>query len=258
MREVHLSAYNVPKFGVDVSAESKYGNRFWNSVESGEWEPQQVIDLCELGRPGDWLFIDIGASNGVYSLILGAFGNEVLAIEPDIEQFSALKTNLELNPSFRISAQRAIVGVANSLKLSPYSLDLKKNETSEIKVIDFKELFQKKGKRIIKIDIEGGEWQLFRSKGLMKLIATAGRTELFLSPHIGFFSEAYSRGRIHRLRYRLGILRELSTLYRVSRRANQCLYQGLPVSPFKLLRFDRILGGPGLKHHIRLEFGREG
>jgi FkbM family methyltransferase len=257
MRKVRLVAHNVPEFRIDDLAESKYGSDFWNSVENGEWESQQLTELCELGRRGEWFFIDIGASNGVYSLVLAALGNQVLAIEPDFEQFSAMSTNLKLNPSFPIIAQRAIVGVDNSLKLSPYSLDVKKNKTSEIKVLDFKELLRKERNRIIKIDIEGGEWQLFRSKGLMHLLEKAGKTELFLSPHIGFFSATYSKGMLQRIKFRIGVLGELVTLYRISRRATSRRYQGVEVTPFELLKFDRVFGGPGLRHHIRLSFGSE-
>ena len=257
MREINLVNHRVPPFKVDERAELKYGDRFWTAVESGEWETQQLKELCDLGRESGYFFIDIGASNGVYSLILASLGNQVLAIEPDFEQFSALSKNLSLNPKLEIAADRAIVGVGKSLNLSPYSLDQEKNNTSEIKVIDIRELLPEKKKKIFKIDIEGGEWQLFRSRGLIKSIRESGDTEIFLSPHIGFFSETYSEGILERVKFRFGVLRELSTLYRISRQATLRHYQGVAVTPFELLKFDRIFGGPGFRHHIRLSFGME-
>ena len=85
MRRVQLAKYGIPDFYVDPLAESKYGLDFWDSAETGNWESEQISDLTAFAKSGAF-FIDVGASNGVYALIMASLGCEVIAIEPDKTQ----------------------------------------------------------------------------------------------------------------------------------------------------------------------------
>jgi len=253
VKKVRLSKYGIPDFYVEPLAETKYGLDFWDSAENGSWESDQLADLSSLARVGCY-FIDIGASNGVYSLIMASLGCDVIAIEPDEAQFAAMKVNLNLNPDLKIESRKGLVVSSSGISLSPYALDIKSNDVKSLEKIDFTSLLKIDEMTIIKIDIEGGEWALLRDKRIVSHLRRHKNLRLSLSPHIGFFSKNYHKGVLYRLQFRLSVLRELLTLYFFSRKANSITYLGAKTSPGKLVRIDRILGGPGLRGHIIFEF----
>ena len=253
MRKISLSKCGVPDFFVDPVAEEKYGPDFWDSVENGSWEKEQLVDLTSNASSTSY-FLDIGASNGVYSLIMASLGCDVLAVEPDNLQFSALVTNVELNQNLKIRARRGLVVSTIGPTLSPYALDTKLNKVDALEKIDFISTLKPEINSIIKIDIEGGEWSLLGDNKVMRSLLQHKHLVVYLSPHIGFFSQNYHKSRLDRFRFRLSVLKELRTLYRFARKATSIVYLGVETTPFKLLRQDRVLGGPGLRSHIVFEF----
>jgi FkbM family methyltransferase len=62
----------------------------------GTYEPEQVRAFLSLIRPGSIVF-DVGANEGIYSLIAAAKGAIVYAFEPSMRARSLLERNLELN-----------------------------------------------------------------------------------------------------------------------------------------------------------------
>jgi FkbM family methyltransferase len=253
MKTIRLARYGVPDFYVDPFAEDKYGPVFWDSVQDGSWEQEQVADIT-IKVNGDWYFVDIGASNGVYSLIMASLGCDVLAVEPDNLQFSALVTNVELNQNLKIRARRGLVVSTIGPTLSPYALDTKLNKVDALEKIDFISTLKPEINSIIKIDIEGGEWSLLGDDKVLRSLLQHKHLVVYLSPHIGFFSQNYHKSTLDRFRFRLSVLQELRTLYRFARKATSIVYLGVETTPFKLLRQDRVLGGPGLRSHIVFEF----
>jgi FkbM family methyltransferase len=253
MRKISLSKYGVPDFFIDPLAEEKYGPGFWDLVENGNWEKEQLADLTSTADSFSY-FIDIGASNGVYSLVMASLGCNVVAVEPDNLQFSALVTNVELNQNLEIRARRGLVVSSVGPTLSPYALDTKSNEVDALEKIQIISLLHPEVNSIIKIDIEGGEWSLLSDKQVMRSLLRHRYLFVYLSPHIGFFSQNFHAGVIERFRFRLSVLKEFLTLYRFARKATSIDYLGVETTPFKLLRQDRVLGGPGLSSHIVFKF----
>jgi FkbM family methyltransferase len=256
MRKISLSKYGVPDFFIDPLAEEKYGPDFWDSVENGSWEKEQLRDLTSSAYYTSH-FLDIGALNGVYSLVMASLGRNVIAVEPDNLQFRALVTNVELNQNLKIRARRGLVVSTVGPTLSPYALDTKSNNVDTLEKIDIVSLLYPEIDSTIKIDIEGGEWSLLSDKKVMRSLLQHKHLFVYLSPHIGFFSQNYHAGAIERFRFRLSVLKEFRTLYRFARKATSIVYLGVETTPFnKLLRQDRVLGGPGLRSHIVFEFYR--
>ena len=255
MRIIDLSKYGVPLFYVNPQAEEKYGAEFWDSVENGSWETEQLYELTRLAKPGNY-FLDIGASNGVYSLIMASLGCEALAVEPDNQQYRALKTNLELNQGLPITTRNGLVVASTGANLSPYALDAESNDVSSLEQINFINLLRREMKSIIKIDIEGGEWSLLSDHKVITALEEHEQLFVYLSAHIGFFSQDYHKGALHRLKFRLRVLSELWTLYWFARKATSVSYLGLKTTPSRLLRQDRILGGSGFSSQIVFDFSR--
>jgi len=255
VRKVQLARYGIPDFYVEPSAEDKYGSDFWDSAENGNWESEQLAELTPLAKYGTY-FIDIGASNGVYSLIMASLGCEVIAIEPDEAQFSAMKINRDLNPDLKIECRKGLIVSSARVALSPYALDLKTNNINSLEKIHFSSLLRISDQSIVKIDIEGGEWALLRDKGVVKDLIRHNDLKLFLSPHIGFYSKDYHKGILYRLKFRISVLRELYILYIFARKANSITYLGLKTTPLALLRQDRLFGGAGLRSHIIFEYSK--
>lgn len=243
-------------FFVDDSAEDFYGKAFWIEVQSGLYELNQISEILEILCHSKEIpkFIDIGSSCGLYSLIAGSLGAEVLSFEPDADQFKALLINSKLNPKFKIKAIRAlIIGNAKS-NLSSYALDLDNNNLNEISKISVDNLFENSANFLIKCDIEGGEWGLLRSRKFKHKLKNLKRVDFFLSIHIGFYSKSYSKSYFHKTIYRINYLRELFTLVQFAKSANEIFYGGRPVSPWALVRIDRIFGGSGFTNHLHLVF----
>ncbi len=250
----------IPIFKIEDQAESFYGVKFWDLVEKGSYENKQILEITNLIKKknqenmSQLYFIDIGASSGIYSLIAGSLNCDVVSVEPDEDQFRALKINTELNPSFEIKIFKAFVVGKKNFKISPYALNEKTNISETINRINIKDLFKSNCNIIIKCDIEGGEWNILRSKNFKKFIKKSAGIDIFLSVHSGFFSKNYDKGIIHRTIFRIKYLSELLTLYTFTKRANLIIYNGSQVTPSFLVKQDRIFGGAGFIHHVQLVF----
>lgn len=253
---VKINTKQPVSFYVEESAEDFYGKTFWNNVQAGLYEQNQISDIVlTLSRakkiPN---FIDIGSSCGLYSLIAGSLGLEVLSVEPDINQFKALTANLKLNPQFKIKGVRAIIIGDNDFKLSSYALDLNNNNLTKVLKISIDSLLEGFTNILIKCDIEGGEWAILRSKKFKQKVKSCEHLDIFLSIHIGFFSHNYNKNYLCKTIYRINYLRELFTLLGFAMSADKIFYGGLEIKPWALLRLDRIFGGGGFTEHLHLVF----
>lgn len=66
------------------------------------FDPRERALLADRVRP-DWVFIDIGANIGAYSLIVAALGAaRVIAVEPQPAVLARLRANIGFNPQFPI------------------------------------------------------------------------------------------------------------------------------------------------------------
>lgn len=241
-REIIIASGKSVSFKVNDTVENFYGKEFWDAVENADYEAEQISDILKVIKKAEKnsYFIDIGSSCGLYSLLAGSFGLEVLSIEPDIQQFKALIINLELNPLFRIKPIRGFIIESDDLKLTPYALDQNKNNTDEIERIKLSNLLRDSETYVVKCDIEGGEWNILRSKLFQAKIKSCRKFDLFLSVHVGFHSSNYHKNYFQKTIFRIKYLYEVYTLFVFSKSASEIFYRGFRVSPLKLISEARI------------------
>ena len=149
------------------------------------WE-DQTFKFCFRGDYGDFfsnflkkidsqfVFIDIGANQGLYSIIAGKNSNcqKIYSVEPQKKILKVLKKNFEINNITRYEVlPYAISNVKSKAKLVKYKYhsgkgSLKQNEIisenhfEKIETIDsnfLKEIFNSSLNYVIKIDVEGHE-----------------------------------------------------------------------------------------------------
>lgn len=165
---------DVYKFNREFTFISKGDNPLWHTVfETFDYDcyffDQIASDLSGA------LFIDVGANVGVVSILASSLGANVIAVEPDPENISLLKKNLTLNnqkisiidhplgvESDQILKFSLNSSVGNSVVFddSSYShIDLKSISLGNI----LKSVDAVNKKRILKMDIEGLEHEIFAS-----------------------------------------------------------------------------------------------
>ncbi len=148
-------------------------------IEEGNYENLSLSLAKQLLRAGG-IFVDIGANFGLYTCILGKLPDvRCIAVEPSPEMFLQLKRNLELNPT--VDAVRVHLALSSSSRLVKFNCPNSGNKgTSKIvdeyvsrtgsdDIVACTTLFQLLDYmsispiRLLKIDIEGHEMEVFRS-----------------------------------------------------------------------------------------------
>lgn len=161
-------------------------SQFWEQVKLGKWEPETFKVLTEFCHPNK-TFIDIGAWNGVCSLFASELNAQCHAIEPDPEAFKYLTKNIKLNHADIKTHQLCIGSFDGFVNLNTqYKKGFGNSMSSvldrglvvdsvEVKSMTLESFIHSNGIHIenvslIKIDIEGGEIELFKqAKGYFKL-----------------------------------------------------------------------------------------
>lgn len=250
----YLKSSVAIQFEVDENAESRYGKEFWMKVISGNYElgqMQSILRTLQLSKPK--YFLDIGASSGIYSLLASSLVT-VYVFEPDAEQFMALKKNCELNPQLRILPVRAFITGQEILKVSPYSFDSKVNSFESIRTINLiKFLTELNTAVVVKMDIEGIEWQIVASNSFFDIMRRHN-SSLFLSPHMGFFWKERDKSHLKKLRYRLGVIREFIKFWKLLRKASGIWVGDIAVKPISFLLSYQRPPGPGFSQPVQIQF----
>lgn len=178
--------------GFQVDEATAYDG-YWESVRDGLWEPGTLRAIAALIDTGD-TFVDVGAWVGPTTLAAAACGACVHAFEPDPIALEGLRTNVHHNPELaeRITVHPvALARAAGEARLtapelgqSMSSLVKAHGEHRTVETRSFAAVMddpQLRGARVLKIDIEGGEYDLLAP--LAALLA-ATTTVLMLSTHV--------------------------------------------------------------------------
>jgi len=191
---------------------------FWRSVSQGRWERHTLEILGEFLKK-DSTFVDVGAWIGPLSLFAAPRSRRVFCIEPDYHAYQCLLMNLGLNGLKNVmpfnlavggstgSRRMSVMGgqMGNSLtRLAEEGQGAEQFEVSGISWSDWLDLASPGRPSLIKIDIEGGEFELLPA---MKDYLLAVKPPLLLSLHLPFVPEE-QRDR------RLGELLDVVSIYK--------------------------------------------
>jgi FkbM family methyltransferase len=149
---------------------------FWDRAEAGTWEPATLAALVRLTGP-DTTLLDIGAWVGPLTMVAAARGSRVVAVEADPRALALLEGNIRANPelSDRITVvPRAASARGDSVRMGAprkpgdsMSSVLRGQSPGSWKArgigpTELLELAQSRGEGalVVKIDIEGGEYNL--------------------------------------------------------------------------------------------------
>jgi FkbM family methyltransferase len=149
-----------------------------------------LADFEEMGfvlhalRPKD-LFFDVGANVGVYSVLAGVTGADVVAFEPCFSTYQRLLTNLTINHMRdRVQAYNIALGGKHGEIMVTDTLDSCNHVVQgepgnvQMRALDFFWMFTEPGDMtVLKIDVEGyekdvvdGGWETFRHPSVKAVI----------------------------------------------------------------------------------------
>jgi FkbM family methyltransferase len=160
---------------VRVAGGGLAGLRLWLNLRRekylwlGTYEPWVQEAMAHYLRPGDWAW-DIGAFIGYHMLFMWRLGANVVALEPDPDNFARLTKNLEANGAYSVKALRLAAGemqgrarlrrvnghpsITSSVESSNYGEC--SVVTLDSRAVDLPP------PRLVKIDVEGAELEVLR------------------------------------------------------------------------------------------------
>lgn len=151
----------------------------------GNYEEEQTKLVEKEVKKGFWV-VDVGANIGYYTLLMSRLvgdSGKVFAFEPDDENFSILKKNIDVNHCSNVVAEQCAVsdsaGEAKLYKNRENTADSrvfwsKGHEPSmAVRTVNLDDYFGKEAARInfIKMDIQG--FEVYALRGMRKILAAA-------------------------------------------------------------------------------------
>lgn len=143
----------------------------------------RVYDPYFQGR-SDLTVFDLGANIGLFSIYASQYARKVVSVEPSKQVFEFLEKNLEQIPTKTDNTLlKAAIGAKNgSITLygsddnltmfSTHKVGVHNDDSEEVEMIDMKELFNRSKVDhcdIMKLDIEGSEFEVLASKAFTKM-----------------------------------------------------------------------------------------
>ena len=179
-----------------------YGAPYWDKISTRQYEPD-TIGFLENRCNDTTDFMDIGAANGAMTLIAASQGSRVSSYEPDPKIFRVVCQNFESNPDLKsliflhnkaISDESFILRFKRDDNASILSAIVftghNNSDAVEIQVCSLAEEIErfhsdKSRQLLIKMDIEGAEWRILKSKPTLSALRENSAT-LLLAVHPGF------------------------------------------------------------------------
>lgn len=185
-------------FQIDLTNDF-YGDTFWEKIENGSYEPD-TLSFLKFFVNTKTDFIDLGVANGAMSIISGLLGARVLGYEAMPGIWRVANRNIELN-GMKDSVDirnRAISNRGGVMLLDTESdpsvlssivfsgLEDHQTEIQLDSLASAIEDFHNHDRNlVIKIDIEGAEWEILRDSTTIQLLKKHGAV-LLLAIHPGF------------------------------------------------------------------------
>lgn len=172
-------------------------DNFWKSIYFN-WESRTYDDIIPR-LSLDKTFLDIGAWQGPISLVAQQYSKQCICFEPDPIAYSNLVKNIEVNNFSKIIAENLAVSSESSLTIGNkfglgdgVSSYLASDNGVKCKTISISDILSKyqlneTNISVIKIDIEGYEFELVQDSSLLEL-KNKGVT-IHLSLHPEFFAD---------------------------------------------------------------------
>lgn len=181
---------------------------FWHDVSRGRWEPQ-TFRFLDQSLDSDSVFADIGAWIGPTTLYAARRCRQVYCFEPDPEAYRYLLWNLELNAQgnavpFQVAlgaecgmkplwGAAGRLGTSRSSLLAPPGRAEVAREVCSVRWEDWLKVARPERIDCIKMDIEGGEFELLPA---MRDYLSAAAPTLHLSLHTGSLPERERESRL--------------------------------------------------------------
>ena len=188
------------EFSLDPSIDF-YGDNYWRSVADKTYEPDTMAFLeNNLNTKSD--FIDVGAATGAMSIIAAKLGARVLSFEAVPRVFDIAKAHVNSNSDIAsqiflqnkaISNYSGILEIGNSSNpkvLASISDDQPlSNQLSKVPIVNLIDeidtFHRKEHQLVLKIDIEGAEWQLLYDREVLDNLVLHNAL-ILLAIHPGF------------------------------------------------------------------------
>jgi FkbM family methyltransferase len=211
---------------IDVEYEEKigiYGKDFWTLINDNAYESETFDFIQRTFVPGAFFF-DIGAATGCMSIYAAQLGYQVVALEPQYSVFEALRRNIALNPDLHGNIETVHALVVNSKSqeakdisdfFTPGASGPLEGLSDSVKRIPMQDLFHRANldaKTVIKVDIEGAEFNLLRDVELLSELK-ARNSVMYLSLHPGFLTPLRGKSKFARLVWLAKATLEVADLY---------------------------------------------
>jgi FkbM family methyltransferase len=199
-----MDEYGFPDCMIQVPPEGYfhiYDKKFWNRASKGEWE-KETFDFIKSQRGDHDVFIDLGASTGIFSLFAAKLGYEVHAYEPFLENALAFKAIILANKESNKHINVKRVAVGNYSGITPKEIASARDVITDISFTGFSKLQARKelqivsfkdevtfwkslqGRKIIKFDIEGTEYSILKNRESVESLRGL-KTKILLAFHPG-------------------------------------------------------------------------
>ena len=187
-----------------------FDDKFWADLIDDRWEPQ-IFEVIDRFLERDNTYVDLGAWIGPTLLYAAQIAKRAIGVEPDPIAFGELKKNVQLNDAE--AAKVELVNVCIAPKTGRFSLKSRGRGGDSMSSLlftnagtqwsieglsfdEFVKVYNLENCSLIKIDIEGSEYQILNT---MRSYIRIYRPTICLSLHPGLLGRVGDRSVVGRL-----------------------------------------------------------